>query len=342
MKELIAFDIIDIKVCDEPKFCLKIQSEGFNGASMLKGILAVVAASVAYGFLPVFSKIALGTGLSSSAVVFWRFMMACLVVAVIMRVKKMSFRVTRVQLVHLCFFGLLGSGITSLLLTVSYEHIPIGLATMFHFSYPLFVTIIMIIMYKEKATPFKCISMAAALGGLILMADFSGGMSLQGVLFAALSGLTYAIYVIATRKSAFALLPIFTTMFYVTLISSLYFGVQLLVTGSFMVPGSVTAWGAIASVAMLCTVFALCLLMRGIQLLGPVTASVLNMIEPVTSVIAGIFIFHDKLSVKAFAGCSLIVLSALLISLDARRSATRAEEPEPQTVPAAPEGGEQI
>ncbi len=339
MQELAAFDIINIKVHGELKFCKKYKVKGSKGAIMIQGIVAVIAASVAYGFLPVFCKFALDAGMSSASVVFWRYFLACVVMASIMCIKKVSFRVTKAQLAQLCLFGLLGSGITSLLLTVAYQYIPIGLATMFHFAYPLFVTFIMIAMFREKATVFKCLSMAAALGGLWLMADFSKGISLPGVVFAVLSGLTYAVYIIATRKSAFAVLPIFTTLFYVTFFSSLFFSFQQLITGSFLLPPSAKAWMSVAATSLLCTVFALCLLMWGIQQLGPVTASVLNMIEPVTSVVAGIAIFNDKLSLKSLLGCLLIVSSALLISMDAKRSALRSKEAKKETA-AVLKGGE--
>ena len=39
---------------------------------------------------------------------------------------------------------------TATLVTAAYNYIPVGLATMFQFSYPLFVLIIMVILTKEK------------------------------------------------------------------------------------------------------------------------------------------------------------------------------------------------
>lgn len=46
--------------------------------------------------------------------------------------------------------GILGFGMTATLMTAAYNYIPVGLATMFQFSYPLFVLIIMVILTKEK------------------------------------------------------------------------------------------------------------------------------------------------------------------------------------------------
>ena len=306
---------------------------------MLKGVLAVVSASVAYGMLPVFSKAVLDSGLPSGCLVFFRFFFACIAMAIIMKVKGVSFHITRHQFTHLIFFGLLGFGMTAFLLTQSYHYVPIGLATMFHFAYPLFVTLIMILVYREPTTRFKILSMLAAAAGLALMADFSQGLSATGVLFALSSGATYALYVIAARKSAFSTLPIFTTIFYVTFFSAILFGIQAAASGTFQLPSGPAIWGCTILVSLLCTVLALCLLTLGIQCLGPVTASVLNMIEPVTSLMAGFLIFQDQISPRSLAGCGAVILSALFISIDARRIA-RATAPsssgEAAQSPAAP------
>ena len=45
--------------------------------------------------------------------------------------------------------GILGFGLTATLLTASYSYIPVGLATMFHFSYPLFVLLIMVVITRS-------------------------------------------------------------------------------------------------------------------------------------------------------------------------------------------------
>lgn len=54
------------------------------------------------------------------------------------------------QAVLLALFGILGFGFTMQFLTISYQYIPIGLATVLHFAYPLFVTLIMLAVYGES------------------------------------------------------------------------------------------------------------------------------------------------------------------------------------------------
>lgn len=287
---------------------------------MIKGVLAVVVSSLAYGVMPVFTKNVLGSGLPAQSTVFFRMFFACIIVACIMLFKKISFRVSRKQFFDLCLYGILGFGMTALLLASSYKYMPIGIATMLHFAYPLFVTVFMNTIFREKNTVLKVLSVAFAVMGLFLMTDLSGGMSLTGVILALLSGVTYAVYVIANKKSSMSELNTFTSIFYVTLLSSTFFALQGLVTGQLMLPQGLSVYANLVVISLVCTVFALSMLMLGIKILGATNASVLNMIEPLTSVFCGIYIFGESQSIVQMVGCGLIVCAALCVAKDAKET----------------------
>ena len=289
-----------------------------------KGVLAGLAASALYGIMPVFTKLVLGTGMSAANVVIYRLLLACLFAGAFMKVRRIPMRVEGRQLISLLIFGVTGSGLTMLLLTQSYQFIPSGLATMFHFSYPLFVMIAMVGLFKEKLTFFKVFSALSAFGGIVLMADFSGGLSVKGVMLALASGITYAAFVVASRKSSFAMVPAITVIFYVTLFSSVLFGLPAIISGTFSLPPNLYAWGGLIAISLFCTVGALCLLTIGIRVLGASKASVLNMMEPVTSVICGILFFHEALNFKSGLGCVFILFSTVLTLLESRQMQKKA------------------
>ena len=68
--------------------------------------------------------------------------------------------------------------------------------------------------------------------------------------------------------------------------------------------------------ALFCTIGALFLLTYGILTLGASTASVLNMLEPVVSLIAGIIVYHEAVSFKSLLGCLFIVISGIVVVMD--------------------------
>ena len=133
-----------------------------------KGYGTVILASLAYGVMPVVSKLLLLSGMNSESVVFYRFFLTCLFSALILAAFRGFRAVTLPQAVLLALFGILGFGFTMQFLTISYQYIPIGLATVLHFAYPLFVTLIMLAVYGEKPAPARLWGCAAALAGICL------------------------------------------------------------------------------------------------------------------------------------------------------------------------------
>ncbi|NLJ79893.1 MAG: EamA family transporter [Firmicutes bacterium] len=87
----------------------------------------------------------------------------------------------------------------------------------------------------------------------------------------------------------------------------------------FIIPGEAAIWLGLVFISLISTVLALRLLSFGIRLLGPANAAVLNTIEPLTSVLAGVLFYGETLSLSAVLGCGFVIISVLLIALDSRR-----------------------
>lgn len=281
-------------------------------SKFFKGVTAVVAASIAYGIMPIFTKTALNEGMKADSVVFYRFVLSTLFSAVFLWRSSCKMSISRKQFRHLLIFGILGFGMTINLLTASYQYIPVGLATMFHFAYPLVILLVMAFFYQEKMTLFKAAVILIAVAGIILLADFSQGLSPKGAALALLSAVTYAAFIIAGRKSSFAAMPSMEVIFFVCLFSSVIFGGKSILAGTLQLPPSRTAFGCLLVISLFCTVFALKMLTYGIRALGASTSSMLNMLEPVVSVIAGTLIFSEALNIRTVTGCILIVAASIL------------------------------
>ncbi|MEG1782162.1 MAG: DMT family transporter [Oscillospiraceae bacterium] len=292
---------------------------------MKKGVLAVVGASVLYGIMPVFTKKIMLEGMNSASTVFFRVLLASLFSLIYIKIKGISLKVTKQQLLQLAIFGGFAFGSTAALLTASYSYIPIGLATMLHFTYPLFVTIVMTVVFKERLSPAKVLSCLMAIGGLGLMADFSR-LSLVGIVLAVVSGMTYAIYVISNKKGSFASLEGIVVIFYVNGFAALVFGTKAVVTKEFMLPTSGFCVFLLIIVAIFCTIIALLLLTSGVRTLGASNAAVLNMLEPITSVFAGLIFYHEVIGFAGFMGCVLVIMSSIVVATESGKQRVKAKE----------------
>ncbi len=288
---------------------------------MKKGILAVVSASFLYGIMPIFTKQVLLEGMPSGAVVFYRLFFSAVLSLIILLITKADLKVTGEQFFHLALFGILGFGATTALLAVAYDLIPTGLATMLHFTYPLFVTAVMTVIFKEPLTKMKILSCLRAASGLALMADFSR-LSATGLIVAVCSGVTYAVYIIANKKSSFAGLPGMVIVFYVNSVAAVFFGIKAAVTKELMLPKNSTCLILLLIIALFCTILTMYLLNYGIRVLGASSASVLNMLEPVVSLFAGILIYKEAVGVIGLAGALLVVISGIVVALDSAGNRT--------------------
>ncbi len=285
---------------------------------MIKGIAAVVLASIALGLIPSLTKITLNMNISPDSLIFYRFAFSAFFMMLLTLAQKHSFRVSKRQLWQLIVFGVLGSGLTGVFLTWSLIYIPTGLSTMFHFSYPIIVILFMAVIYKERITRQKVAAVLLAVAGLVLMMKPAGGIRAAGVILSLLSGVTYATYVIAGKKASFSCLPSAVIVFYVSGFCAIFLGILAAVSGTLNFPLEPAPWLCLSLAALISSVFGLCMLFTGIKILGASNSAVLNMLEPVTAVLAGIFFFRESLPFTTVVGCACIITSAVMVSRESR------------------------
>ena len=126
----------------------------------VKGFLYGLIASATFGLIPLFSIPAL-----ENSLLFYRFSLASVLVAVLMWVKKIPFDIQKSEFGIAFILGTLYA-ITALWLTEAYLYIPSGVATTIHFLYPVVVSLIMFVFYKDKLTIPILLAMAMAALGL--------------------------------------------------------------------------------------------------------------------------------------------------------------------------------
>ncbi len=280
------------------------------------GVAAVSVASVLFGFLPVWCKQVLNNGVDSQTLVLIRYGLASIILAVLLPIFKISFSITKKQILAFMMFGIFSGGVTSYFLSLSYTYMYAGIATMFHFSYPIFVALLMTIFFKERLSWKTIIAIVIAVSGMALMADIRGDFSPVGITLALISGLMLAIYIIATKKSAFSTLPPMKIVFYSCLVSTVFLAVKQIIGGDIHLPSTSADWTRMVMVALLCTVAAHSLLAYGVQKLGATTGALVSIIEPLVSVVAGAIIINEVPSRPAAIGCAFVLASLLIVVLN--------------------------
>ena len=125
-----------------------MQNKGTLGATL--GLLAAVC----YGFIPLLTKPlqtpeAGSLPMSSSTILFYRFGLAALVVAGVMLMRRISFRISYPEFVRLTFLAFLSDG-AALFLIAGYPYMNSGVATTIHFMYPVMTALLMMTFFHER------------------------------------------------------------------------------------------------------------------------------------------------------------------------------------------------
>lgn len=280
------------------------------------GALYVVASAVLFGLMPLFTKTAYQYGSNAYSAAFGRFFFGSLILLAIILIKPGTrLRLERKQLLRIFELSLLYAAMP-VLLYESYNYLNSSLATTLHFTYPVIVIVIMTLFFGNKINLKQIICTALCAAGIVLMCEPGDTAHTVGIVFAVISGLAYALYIIFLGRSDLNSVPALTLCFWLSLFSAIEIGIVAVFAGkmSFMI--SPQGWIAEFMLALFCTVFALMMFQKGVFLCGEVKASLLSTFEPITSAVVGVIVFNESITLKIMIGIAAILLSAVLLAAE--------------------------
>ncbi len=279
-----------------------------------QGILVTILSAFIFGFTPILAKWTYLGGSNAISLTFYRSFMSLPVLYLIVKMRGLSLNITKREILHLLIVGGLGQALTTLTLYATYDYLSVGMATTLHFIYPVFVVLVGVLYYHEVWSRAKIISIILAVLGMLTFIDMSGSISFTGIFLAILSGITYAFYILYIDKSGLKQMDPFKLTFYLSIVVSICVFIYGVLTRNLTMTLTPNAWGLTLTISLLVTVGAVALLQVGIKLIGSTKASILCLFEPITSVICGLVLLNEQLSVFKLIGCTLILLSAFAIT----------------------------
>lgn len=280
-----------------------------------KGSIYGIIAAISYGTNPLGALSLYEIGINANSVLFYRFLLATFFLGGLMFTQNKSFRVTRKELGILAGLGILFAA-SSLTLFLSFHYMDAGIASTILFVYPVIVTVIMAIFFKEKTSLITVLSILLAIGGIGLLYKGNNGSVLNatGVSLVMLSSLSYALYIIAVNKSSLRMSSIKLT-FYVLLFCTLTIMVQsffdsnnhlqLLTTSSM--------WMFAIMLALVPTVISLVFMVIAVRQIGSTPTAIMGALEPLTAVVIGITIFNETFTLRLAVGIMMILIAVILI-----------------------------
>ena len=278
-----------------------------------RGYVLGAIAAASYGLNPLFALPLYGAGLGVDSVLFYRYVLAVVMLGALMLFRRQSFALRRRDVLPLAAMGVLFS-VSSLLLFESYNLMDAGIASTILFVYPILVALIMALGFRERITPLTIFCIALAVLGIGLLYEGDGQtLSLTGVTLVLLSSLSYAVYIVGVNRSALAALPTVKLTFYALLFGLAIYVVRLDFLSGLQAVPSWYLWGNVLALAALPTAVSLLCTTQAIHYIGSTPTAILGALEPVTAVFFGVVIFHEELTARLGLGIALILVAVTLI-----------------------------
>ena len=269
----------------------------------LKGFAYGIATSVTFGLIPLFTLPLMEKGMRFDSILFYRFLFAAIALSGMLLAKKESFRTEMRNLPILILLGAFYTGSAMFLF--------------WGYTYPIFVTLFMLFVFKEKTSWITLLAIGLAICGVARLSIDGGEMRLNGlgVIIVLLSAVAYALYIVTVNKSRVHDMPGRKLTFYVFIVStSLFFIKAQAGTGIQPIP-DLPSFINLVLLAFLPTVVSNITLVQAIHHIGSTLTSVLGATEPVTAVCVGVLVFGEPFTPHLALGILLIIVAVTLIIL---------------------------
>ena len=279
--------------------------------NIIKGTFFILSAGFLWGFIGIFASFAFNEGVSPIEVAFWRAVFTGGFFGVYALIKK-EINFDKKDLPFLFLFGFIGVTIFYISYQYAVKTGGVALASVLLYTAPAWVVLFSRIIFKEKFTPLKIISLLLTIGGVFLVStnseSFGEKVSFIAIVSGLIAGLSYSIYFILGKhfSSRYSAANLFL---YVCPIGMV--GIFPFVN---FVPKSSVAWASIIAIAFLSTFIANYFYYASLKFLPAGKASIMATIEPVVAAVAAYIIFGEFFGFTALIG-SLAIIFAVILSI---------------------------
>jgi len=292
----------------------------------IKGFIYTLSSAVLFGGGAVMLTAALTRGMNVASISILRGLGASAALLLIVKMKGGALKLEKKHFRQLIpILG--GSVMTSVVLNMAYNYIPTGAATSIHFIYPVMVAAAETLFFRNRISKTATLFLAAATVGVFLQMDGQSGLNSSGVLITLLSSALWSYYIVSFSHSDLIAVDPFILNFYQGIMTMLVGVGYLLASGSSFVVSDfrcvLLALGEGALAGGLGQVF----LQTGVTILGGALASVMSVMEPVSSICMSALFLKQRMTTRQLLSCGVIILSSLGLMMTEYINSRKSLEP---------------
>ena len=272
----------------------------------LKDFLTLLLVSLFWGGSFLFLRLLIIEGMEPLQIVSMRMLLAAVFIApfFFMKMKKYSFYDHGFSFL---LIGLLNTALPFTLFAFASVNLGAGALSILQATVPILTALILFSLYKGEYSHFKLLGVLIGFSGLFLLVGPSGELDLFSSILCVIASLSYAIAGIYLSKT-----PDFMSNSFIGM-GSIIVGAILLLPFIFnyydgYVSLSSKAWLYLALLGVINTSLAYVIFIKLIKRIGPINASVVTYLVPVSSISLGIVVLDEIFTLDMLAGSLLIFL----------------------------------
>jgi drug/metabolite transporter (DMT)-like permease len=286
-----------------------------------RGLLLILVSTVAYGTMPILAKAAYRSGVETGPLLFWRFLLAAALFALLSRRKAPPWG----QRVLLWALGVVFIG-NALTYFKALETVPATTVSLVVYTYPVIVMLESALLGLEHLTVRGLLCAVLAFSGCALTAGgaIAGG---PGIYYALACAVIYATYIVLSSRFAREV-PAETAALHLAQAAAVGFGALGAARGGLALPPAPVAWVLVLCIAILCTVVAMYAFLGGLARVGPGRASVVSSLEVVVTLVLAFIFLGERLGPRQWVGAALILGAVVLQNMGRRFRVDRRPAPD--------------
>ena len=157
------------------------------------------------------------------------------------------------------------------------------------------------------------LALAAIIVGLIFLeGNFADAFHFEGLLFALLAALGYALYIYLNKKSTMKIDSNSLTVM-ICAGNMLAFFLIALYFHDLTIPRGGSEWLYILGLGIFTTALPIQLMLVGMRRMNAVKASILSVFEPLVTMFAGVFFLNETINFQQYVGVIIILSSIILV-----------------------------
>jgi drug/metabolite transporter (DMT)-like permease len=289
-----------------------------HGPNRTIATLSLIGAAFGFSTIAIFTTLLGNAGTSLVTAMAGRYVVASLVLIPVAGGFR-AMQMPRARVAQLAGIGGAGQALIAFLSLSALEFIPAAMLVFLFYTFPAWVALRAAVLRTERLTGTRLFSLLLSFAGVGVMVGWPGSASVHplGAGLALSAAVVYALFIPLIDRLRAGIGAVVATA-WVAVGATVIFLVAALVMRDMTIPTAPLSWAYIVGLGTLSTAVAFTLFLRGLQVVGPVMASIVTTAEPFfVATLAAVFL-GQAITPQTLIGGSFIALAVLALQMTPR------------------------